>query len=97
MKPKPYLLTLILAASTVSATEMTGPLPAVDAPVRTRSMTLEQMAAQPGTFSLRGNLPDGLADFTVRRDEVVTSHTGSGFHPFAFPAAAGFAAQGLSQ
>ncbi|MFB2874495.1 cellulose biosynthesis cyclic di-GMP-binding regulatory protein BcsB [Aeromonas jandaei] len=75
MKPKPYLLTLILAASTVSATEMTGPLPAVDAPVRTRSMTLEQMAAQPGTFSLRGNLPDGLADFTVRRDEVVTRAT----------------------
>ena len=75
MKPKPYLLTLILAASTVSATEMTGPLPAVDAPVRTRSMTLEQMAAQPGTFSLRGNLPDGLADFTVRRDEVVTQAT----------------------
>ncbi|HHQ4673118.1 TPA: cellulose biosynthesis cyclic di-GMP-binding regulatory protein BcsB [Aeromonas veronii] len=75
MKPKPYLLTLILAASTVSATEMTGPLLAVDAPVRTRSMTLEQMAAQPGTFSLRGNLPDGLADFTVRRDEVVTQAT----------------------
>lgn len=75
MKPKPYLLTLILAASTVSATEMTGPLPAVDAPVRTRSMTLEQMAAQPGTFSLRGNVPDGLADFTVRRDEVVTQAT----------------------
>ncbi|WP_421224915.1 cellulose biosynthesis cyclic di-GMP-binding regulatory protein BcsB [Aeromonas jandaei] len=75
MKPKPYLLTLILAASTVSATEMTGPLPAVDAPVRTHSMTLEQMAAQPGTFSLRGNLPDGLADFTVRRDEVVTQAT----------------------
>ncbi|MCF5860366.1 cellulose biosynthesis cyclic di-GMP-binding regulatory protein BcsB [Aeromonas veronii] len=75
MKPKPYLLTLILAASTVSATEMMGPLLAVDAPVRTRSMTLEQMAAQPGTFSLRGNLPDGLADFTVRRDEVVTQAT----------------------
>ncbi|WP_262364773.1 cellulose biosynthesis cyclic di-GMP-binding regulatory protein BcsB, partial [Aeromonas sobria] len=35
-------------------------------------MTLEQMAAQPGTFALRGNSPDGLADFTVRRDEVVT-------------------------
>ncbi|MFB2862889.1 cellulose biosynthesis cyclic di-GMP-binding regulatory protein BcsB [Aeromonas sp. MdU4] len=75
MKPKPYLLALLLAAPAVSATEMTGPLPAVDAPIRTRSMTLEQMAGHPGTFSLRGTMPDGLADFTVRRDEVVTRAT----------------------
>ncbi len=75
MKPIPYLLALILAAPAVSAAEMTGPQPAVEAPVRTRSMTLEQMAAQPGTLALRGNSPDGVADFTVRRDEVVTQAT----------------------
>ena len=33
------------------------------------------MASSPGTLSLRGNAPDGLADFTVRRDEVVTRAT----------------------
>ncbi|MGL4507174.1 MAG: cellulose biosynthesis cyclic di-GMP-binding regulatory protein BcsB, partial [Aeromonas sobria] len=78
MKLQHLILPLLLAAPVALATgplassSAMGPQPPVPAPVRTLSLTLEQLAAAPGTLSLRGNLPDGLADFTVRRDEVVT-------------------------
>ncbi len=78
MKLQHLILPLLLAAPVALATGLPadspdiGPQSPVPAPVRTLSLTLEQLAAAPGTLSLRGNLPDGLADFTVRRDEVVT-------------------------
>ena len=75
MKPQRYLIPLLLMAQGATAAEVVGPLPPVPAPVRTQGMSFEQMASSPGTLSLRGNAPDGLADFTVRRDEVVTRAT----------------------
>ncbi|MGL5496212.1 MAG: hypothetical protein ACRDCQ_04385, partial [Aeromonas sobria] len=72
MKLQHLILPLLLAAPAVFATGLPadspdiGPQPPVPAPVRTLALTLEQLAAAPGTLSLRGNLPDGLADFTVR-------------------------------
>jgi len=59
-------------AQGAAAAEATGPLAPVSAPVRNLSLSFEQMSSSPGTLSLRGNVPDGQADFTVRRDEVVT-------------------------
>lgn len=72
MKPQRYLIPLLLMAQSAVATEATGPLPPVPAPVRSQDLSFEQMASAPGTVSLRGNAPDGQANFTVRRDEVVT-------------------------
>lgn len=72
MKPQRYLIPLLLMAQSAVAAEGTGPLPPVPAPVRSLDQSFEQMSSTPGTLSLRGNAPDGQADFTVRRDEVVT-------------------------
>lgn len=72
MKPQRYLIPLLLMAQGAVAAEATGPLPPVPAPVRSQDLSFEQMASTPGTLSLRGNAPDGQADFTVRRDQVVT-------------------------
>lgn len=72
MKPQRYLIPLLLMAQSAVAADGTGPLPPVPAPVRSLDQSFEQMASTPGTLSLRGNVPDGQADFTVRRDEVVT-------------------------
>ncbi|MFC5705856.1 cellulose biosynthesis cyclic di-GMP-binding regulatory protein BcsB [Aeromonas eucrenophila] len=72
MKPQRYLIPLLLMAQSAVAAEATGPLPPVPAPVRSQDQSFEQMSSAPGTLSLRGNAPDGQADFTVRRDEVVT-------------------------
>ncbi|MGS3186118.1 cellulose biosynthesis cyclic di-GMP-binding regulatory protein BcsB [Aeromonas taiwanensis] len=75
MKPQRYLIPLLLMAQGAAAAEATGPLAPVSAPVRNLSLSFEQMSSSPGTLSLRGNVPDGQADFTVRRDEVVTGAT----------------------
>lgn len=72
MKPQSYLIPLLLMAQSAVAAEATGPLPPVPAPVRSQDLSFEQMSSAPGTLSLRGNAPDGQADFTVRRDQVVT-------------------------
>ncbi|MGS3144288.1 cellulose biosynthesis cyclic di-GMP-binding regulatory protein BcsB [Aeromonas sanarellii] len=72
MKPLSYLIPLLLMAQGATADEASGPRPQVPAPVRSLALSFEQMASAPGTLSLRGNAPDGQADFTVRRDEVVT-------------------------
>lgn len=72
MKPQRYLIPLLLVAQSAVATETTGPLPPLPAPVRSQDLSFEQMASSPGTLSLRGRAPDGQADFTVRRDQVVT-------------------------
>ncbi|QFI56075.1 cellulose biosynthesis cyclic di-GMP-binding regulatory protein BcsB [Aeromonas simiae] len=79
MKLQRYLIPSLLMTQCAVAAESqptvseTGPLPPFPAPIRTQTLTLEQLAAAPGTLSLRGVSPEGLADFTVRRDEVVTS------------------------
>ncbi|GJA13725.1 cellulose biosynthesis cyclic di-GMP-binding regulatory protein BcsB [Aeromonas caviae] len=75
MKPLRYLIPLLLMAQGATADEASGPRPQVPAPVRSLALSFEQMASAPGTLSLRGNAPDGQADFTVRRDEVVTRAT----------------------
>ncbi|MGU5593548.1 cellulose biosynthesis cyclic di-GMP-binding regulatory protein BcsB [Aeromonas sanarellii] len=75
MKPPRYLIPLLLMAQGATADEASGPRPQVPAPVRSLALSFEQMASAPGTLSLRGNAPDGQADFTVRRDEVVTRAT----------------------
>ncbi|WP_042078628.1 cellulose biosynthesis cyclic di-GMP-binding regulatory protein BcsB [Aeromonas sanarellii] len=75
MKPLRYLIPLLLMAQGATADEVSGPRPQVPAPVRSLALSFEQMASAPGTLSLRGNAPDGQADFTVRRDEVVTRAT----------------------
>lgn len=75
MKPPRYLIPLLLMAQGATADEVSGPRPQVPAPVRSLALSFEQMASAPGTLSLRGNAPDGQADFTVRRDEVVTRAT----------------------
>ena len=75
MKPLRYLIPLLLMAQGATAAEAVGPRPQVPAPVRSLALSFEQMASAPGTLSLRGNAPDGQADFTVRRDEVVTRAT----------------------
>ncbi|MGE6108064.1 cellulose biosynthesis cyclic di-GMP-binding regulatory protein BcsB [Aeromonas sobria] len=78
MKPQRYLVPILLMTQCAVAAEPqltapdVGPLPPFPAPIRTQALTLEQLAATPGTLSLSGVVPDGLADFTVRRDEVVT-------------------------
>ncbi len=72
MKPQRYLIPLLLMTQSALAAEASGPLPPVPAPVRSQDLSFEQMSSSPGTLSLRGNAPDGQADFTVRRDEVVT-------------------------
>ena len=72
MKPQRYLVPLLLMTQSALAAEASGPLPPVLAPVRSQALSFEQMSSTPGTLSLRGNAPDGQADFTVRRDEVVT-------------------------
>lgn len=73
MKPQRYLVPILLMTQCAVAAEPdAGPLPPFPAPIRTQELTLQQLAATPGTLSLRGVVPDGLADFTVRRDEVVT-------------------------
>ncbi|MGL5815157.1 MAG: cellulose biosynthesis cyclic di-GMP-binding regulatory protein BcsB [Aeromonas sp.] len=72
MKPQRYFIPLLLMTQSALAAEAAGPLPPVSAPVRSQDLSFEQMASAPGTLSLRGNAPDGLADFTVRRDQVVT-------------------------
>lgn len=72
MKPQRYLIPLLLMTQSTLAAEASGPLPPVPAPVRSQDLSFEQMSSSPGTLSLRGNAPDGQADFTVRRDEVVT-------------------------
>lgn len=75
MKPLRYLIPLLLMAQGATADEVSGPRPQVPAPVRSLALSFEQMASAPGTLSLRGNAADGQADFTVRRDEVVTRAT----------------------
>ena len=72
MKLQRCLIPLLLMTQSALAADASGPLPALSAPVRNLDLSFERMASTPGTLSLRGNAPDGQADFTVRRDEVVT-------------------------
>ncbi|WP_050112462.1 cellulose biosynthesis cyclic di-GMP-binding regulatory protein BcsB [Yersinia thracica] len=65
------------AASTPAAeatVELAPATPAVqpNVPVRDVSYTFAKIAPPPGTFALRGTNPEGVIEFGVRSDEVVT-------------------------
>ena len=75
MNRQAYLLPLLLLMHGPVWADAVGPQKAVPAPVEQRELTLKQIASTPGTLSLLGTRPEGLADFTVRRDQVVTGAT----------------------
>lgn len=75
MNRQAYLLPLLLLMHGPARADAIGPQAQVPPPVEQRELTLKQIASTPGTLSLLGSRPDGLADFTVRRDQVVTGAT----------------------
>lgn len=60
----------IAAAPTADLAPAVAPL---DVPVRDVQYTFAKIAPPPGTFSLRGTNPEGVIEFGVRSDEVVTN------------------------
>lgn len=70
--PSPQSALSTLGSGPTAELAPVAPAALADVPVRDVAYTFAKIAPPPGTFSLRGTNPEGVIEFGVRSDEVVT-------------------------